>query len=41
MDFGRLDVLVHNGGFNLGELDRIFDVHVRAAWMFTRPSGPG
>jgi endonuclease/exonuclease/phosphatase family metal-dependent hydrolase len=25
MEFGRLDALAHNAGFNLGELDRIFD----------------
>jgi AhpD family alkylhydroperoxidase len=40
-EFGRVDVLIHNAGFNIGELDAIFDVHVRAAWMLTEAVWPG
>ena len=40
-EFGRVDVLVHNAGFNIGELDAIFDVHVRAAWMLAEAVWPG
>jgi AhpD family alkylhydroperoxidase len=38
--FGRVDVVVHNAGFNIGELDPIFDVHVRAAWMLADAAWP-
>ena len=38
--FGRADVVVHNAGFNIGDLDPIFDVHVRAAWMLAEESWP-
>ncbi|MER5628455.1 SDR family NAD(P)-dependent oxidoreductase [Streptosporangium sp. NPDC002544] len=31
--FGKVDVVVHNAGFNIGEFDPVFDVHVRAAWL--------
>jgi NAD(P)-dependent dehydrogenase (short-subunit alcohol dehydrogenase family) len=32
--YGRIDVLVHNAGRNLGELDDLLDVHVRAGtWL--------
>jgi AhpD family alkylhydroperoxidase len=40
-EFGRVDVVVHNAGFNLGELDPIFDVHVRAAWLLADAVWPG
>ncbi len=38
--FGPVDVVVHNAGFNIGDLDPIFDVHVRAAWMLTEEVWP-
>jgi NAD(P)-dependent dehydrogenase (short-subunit alcohol dehydrogenase family) len=34
LTYGRVDVLVHNAGRNLGELDDMLDVHVRAGvWL--------
>src|SRR5258705_2492848 len=33
--YGRVDVLVHNAGRNLGELDPLLDVHVRAAYWLS------
>jgi NAD(P)-dependent dehydrogenase (short-subunit alcohol dehydrogenase family) len=33
--FGRVDVLVHNAGRNLGSLDDLLDVHVRAGFWLT------
>jgi NAD(P)-dependent dehydrogenase (short-subunit alcohol dehydrogenase family) len=38
--FGRVDVLVHNAGFNIGDLRPIFDVHVGAAWWLTERAWP-
>lgn len=32
--FGRVDIIVHNAGRNLGDLDELLDVHVRAGtWL--------
>jgi NAD(P)-dependent dehydrogenase (short-subunit alcohol dehydrogenase family) len=46
--YGRVDVLVHNAGRNLGRLDDLLDVHVRAgtwladlAWPSMSASGGG
>jgi NAD(P)-dependent dehydrogenase (short-subunit alcohol dehydrogenase family) len=33
--YGSVDVLVHNAGRNLGDLDSILDVHVRAGFWLT------
>src|SRR6266702_5943264 len=33
--YGRVDVLVHNAGRNLGDLDSLLDVHVRAGFWLT------
>jgi NAD(P)-dependent dehydrogenase (short-subunit alcohol dehydrogenase family) len=33
--YGRVDVLVHNAGRNLGDMDSILDVHVRAGFWLT------
>jgi NAD(P)-dependent dehydrogenase (short-subunit alcohol dehydrogenase family) len=33
--YGRVDILVHNAGRNLGDLDSILDVHVRAGFWLT------
>jgi NAD(P)-dependent dehydrogenase (short-subunit alcohol dehydrogenase family) len=31
-EFGRVDILVHNAGINIGALEPLLGVHVRAAW---------
>ena len=33
--YGPVDVLVHNAGRNLGDLDSILDVHIRAGFWLT------
>jgi hypothetical protein len=38
--FGRVDVIVHNAGFNIGDLQPIFDVHVGAAWWLAEQAWP-
>jgi NAD(P)-dependent dehydrogenase (short-subunit alcohol dehydrogenase family) len=38
--FGRIDVIVHNAGFNIGEIQPIFDVHVAGAWWLAERAWP-
>jgi NAD(P)-dependent dehydrogenase (short-subunit alcohol dehydrogenase family) len=33
--YGRVDVLVHNAGRNIGDLEAMLDVHIRAAYWLT------
>jgi NAD(P)-dependent dehydrogenase (short-subunit alcohol dehydrogenase family) len=39
-EFGGLDILIHNAGFNLGPFEAILDVHLRAAYWLTERAWP-
>lgn len=39
-EFGGIDILIHNAGFNLGPFEAILDVHVRAAYWLTERAWP-
>jgi NAD(P)-dependent dehydrogenase (short-subunit alcohol dehydrogenase family) len=39
--FGRVDILVHNAGMNLGGLEALLDVHVRAGWWLSECAWSG
>ena len=38
--FGPVDLLIHNAGFNIGDLDPILNVHLRAAWWLAEEVWP-
>jgi NAD(P)-dependent dehydrogenase (short-subunit alcohol dehydrogenase family) len=39
--YGRVDVLVHNAGRNIGDMDSMLDLHVRAGFWLTDAVWPG
>jgi NAD(P)-dependent dehydrogenase (short-subunit alcohol dehydrogenase family) len=39
-EFGGIDILIHNAGFNLGPFEAILDVHLRAAFWLTERAWP-
>jgi NAD(P)-dependent dehydrogenase (short-subunit alcohol dehydrogenase family) len=39
--YGRVDVLVHNAGRNLGDVESMLDLHVRAGFWLTEAVWPG
>jgi NAD(P)-dependent dehydrogenase (short-subunit alcohol dehydrogenase family) len=39
-EFGRIDIIVHNAGLNIGPLNAIWNVNVGAAWWMTERAWP-
>lgn len=39
--FGRVDIIIHNAGLNMGELDEIFALHIEGAWWLVERAWPG
>jgi NAD(P)-dependent dehydrogenase (short-subunit alcohol dehydrogenase family) len=39
--FGRVDILIHNAGFNIGSFEAMLDLHLRAAHWLSEGAWPG